>query len=148
MIAIDTNVLIHAYNPHSAQQRQATSWLGRLAEGAEPWGLPVFCLAEFVRVTTHPRIFSPPSPLQDALGALESLLESPSVRVLRPGTAYARLFAEACLEAETVGNLAFDAQIVAVCRESGANRLLTTDKDFLRFRRLDLLSLEDDPEAP
>jgi predicted nucleic acid-binding protein len=32
-----------------------------------------------------------------------------------------------------VGNLAFDAQIVAVCRESGVRALLTEDRDFSRF---------------
>jgi len=40
------------------------------------------------------------------------------------------------------GNLVFDAQIVAVCREGGASELLTEDRDFARFpgfrmRRLD-----------
>ena len=45
----------------------------------------------------------------------------------------ARLFAEAVREADAIGNLVFDAQIVALCRESGVSRLLTEDRDFDRF---------------
>jgi predicted nucleic acid-binding protein len=37
------------------------------------------------------------------------------------------------LEAGSRGNLVFDAQIVAVCREHGAGTLLTEDRDFRRF---------------
>jgi predicted nucleic acid-binding protein len=43
------------------------------------------------------------------------------------------LFLEAVREADAIGNLVFDAQIVAVCRESGVSRLLTEDRDFARF---------------
>lgn len=32
------------------------------------------------------------------------------------------------------GNLVFDAQIVAVCREAGISALLTEDRDFARFQ--------------
>jgi predicted nucleic acid-binding protein len=31
------------------------------------------------------------------------------------------------------GNLAFDAQLVAVCREHGVVEILTEDRDFARF---------------
>ena len=147
MIAIDSNVLIHAYNPDSPRHPAARSWLASLAESPGPWGLPVFCLAEFVRITTHPRVFRPPSTLRRSLEALEAVLKSPSVRLLCPGPMFPRFFSQACSEGEVGGNLAFDAQIVAVCRENGVSRLLTTDRDFLRFRRLALLSLEDDPAA-
>jgi len=45
-------------------------------------------------------------------------------------------------EANAVGNLVYDAQIVAVCRESGVTTLLTEDRDFRRFADLDLRHLE------
>lgn len=144
MIAVDTNVLVHAHRSGLAGHRSAVAWLRHLAEGAIPWGLPVFCLGEFVRVVTHPRVLDPPSTLDEALAAVRSLLRSPSARVLSPGPAWPELFEEAVREGETRGNLAFDAQIVAVCREHGASRLLTRDRDFARFGGLELLS----PDAP
>ncbi len=41
------------------------------------------------------------------------------------------------------GNLAFDAQIVAVCREHGCDRLSTLDRDFARFKSFRTLSIND-----
>ena len=56
---------------------------------------------------------------------------------------YAQLFLGCAREADTRGNLAFDAQIVAVCREHGCNTLLTLDRDFARFKKFKTLSLNE-----
>jgi len=133
VIAVDTNVLIYAHREELPQHRQALAWLRHLAEGPVPWALPVFCLGEFIRVVTHPRIFDPPSPLDLALAALDTLLQSPTLRVLFPGPRYAAFFCQCVLEADARGNLAFDAQIAAVCKEQGASILLTLDRDLPAF---------------
>lgn len=143
MIAVDTNVLIYAHREELPQHQQALAWLLALAEGSGPWGLPVFCIGEFVRVITHPRVFDPPSSLDQAAAALESLLASPSLQVLVPGADYPRHFLDCVREADARGNLAFDAQIVAVCRENGCDRLLTLDRDFARFKKFRTLSPTD-----
>lgn len=95
--------------------------------------MPVFCLGEFVRIVTHRKLFHPPSTVAEATATLEGLLASPSLTVLSPGARYWPLFREALREARAVGNLAFDAQIVALCREHGVRALLTEDRDFRRF---------------
>ena len=47
------------------------------------------------------------------------------------------MFFDRCVrEAEARGNLAFDAQIAAVCLEHGARDVWTFDRDFSRFREL------------
>ena len=145
MIAVDTNVLVYAHRSSLKGHERALLWLRHLAEGNLPWGLPVFCLGEFVRIVTHPRILDPPSTLDEALGALNGLLASPSVRVLSPGPQYPALFRDAVQAADARGNLAFDAQIAAVCRENGATRMLTLDRDFTRFPGLQVVSLAGDP---
>lgn len=133
MIAVDTNVLVYAHREETPHHRPALARLRELAQGNAQWGVPVFCLGEFVRVVTHPAVFSPPSPLDEAVGALEGLLGSPSLTVLSPGERYWPLLRDALAEARAVGNLAFDAQIVALCRESGVRALVTEDRDFRRF---------------
>lgn len=100
-----------------------------------------------MRVVTHPRILDRPSSLEEAWEAIEGLLESPTLRVLYPGDRYPALFHKALEEAQARGNLAFDAQIIAVCRERGASRLLTLDRDFARFPGVATLSPDDVPEA-
>jgi predicted nucleic acid-binding protein len=126
VIAVDTNILVY-------EHLRALARLRALAEGEARWAIPVFCLGEFVRVVTHAAVFQPPSTLDEAVGALDALLESPSLLVLSPGERYWPLLREALSEAHAAGNLAFDAQIVAVCRESGVRTLLTEDRDFRRF---------------
>jgi toxin-antitoxin system PIN domain toxin len=145
VIAVDTNVLVHAHREGLAHQGRALLWLRTLAEGRVPWGLPVFCLGEFVRVVTHPRVLDPPSTVSQAVAALEGLLESPTLRVLSPGPRYAELFFDAVRQADARGNLSFDAQIFAVCRERGASRLLTLDRDFARFPGIRIVTLDVEP---
>jgi hypothetical protein len=140
LIAVDTNVLVTAHRDGLAGHDEALAWLRKLAEGPVPWGIPVFCLGEFVRVATHPRVLDPPSTLEQAIEAIRGLLASPSVRVLSPAQHWPVLFREMLVAGDARGNLAFDAQIAAVCREHGADRLLSGDRDFDRFPRIEIVS--------
>ncbi|HEV2438584.1 MAG TPA: TA system VapC family ribonuclease toxin [bacterium] len=141
MIAIDTNILVYAHRPEFSQYARARERLTALAEGSALWALPVFCLGEFIRITTHPRFLTPPSTLDESLAALSGLLESPSLSILVPGDRFWALFQAALRESRSTGNLAFDAQIVAVCREHGARPLLTEDRDFGRFKEFPVEAL-------
>ncbi len=145
MIAVDTNILVSAHRSGTEHHEPALAWVRHLAEGRRPWGLPVFCVGEFVRVVTHPRVLDPPSTLDQAIGALEGLLASPTLRLLEPGPAFLELYFEALRAGDARGNLAFDAQIAALCLEHGADRLLTLDRDFARFPGLELLSVQEAP---
>lgn len=133
MIAVDTNVLVYAHREEFAEHRAARELLMSLAEGAALWGIPVFCLGEFLRVVTHPEILRPPTPLKTATATLGTLLESASLRILAPGDQFPRLLFEAVAQARATGNLVVDAQIVAVCREHGVRALRSNDRDFARF---------------
>jgi toxin-antitoxin system PIN domain toxin len=141
VIAVDTNILVYAHRQELAQHGAALGVLTQLAEGDAPWAIPVFCLAEFVRVATHARLFDPPYSADEACTAIDRILESPSLRVLQPGQRFMPLFLAAVREANAVGNLVFDAQIVAVCREAGVSRFLTEDRDFARFNKFPIEGL-------
>jgi toxin-antitoxin system PIN domain toxin len=136
LIAVDTNILVYAHREELPQHERARRRLTALAEGAARWAIPVFCLGEFIRVITHPRVFDPPFTPAEACDALTRIAGSPSLVVLTPGERFWPLLDEAVREADAVGNLAFDAQIAALCRESGVSALLTEDRDFERFRDL------------
>lgn len=136
MIAVDTNILVYAHREELPQHRAARDRLTALAEGDAPWAIPVFCLGEFIRVVTHPRLFDPPHTIGEACDALDRILESPSLRILNPGERFWAMLADAVREADAAGNLVFDAQVAALCRESGVSALLTEDRDFARFPRL------------
>ena len=132
MIAIDTNILVYAHREEYPRHVEAKANIVKLAVGAAPWGVPVFCLGEFVRVVTHRRILSPPSTLEQAVAFLDRLNESESYRVLLPDVDYFSDLKAALALGGARGNLAFDAQIAALCARHGAT-LLTADHDFARF---------------
>ena len=141
MIAVDTNILIYADREEMPLHGLALDALRRLAEGPEAWGLPVFCIGEFLRVISHHCVFDPPTPVLEAMASLESLLRSPSARLLSPNEQYLPLLRRVLSESAAAGNLVFDAQIVALCLEHGATTLLTEDRDFHRFPGVTALPL-------
>jgi len=145
LIAVDTNILVYAHREEFDEHEAALIWLNHLARGSVPWGLPVFALGEFIRVVTHARVFDPPTAIERAIAALHALLDMPSVRVLGPDRAYPSHLLEAVRIGRAAGNLAFDAQIAAVCREHGVGRLLTRDRDFSRFPWIEIVDLDAEP---
>jgi toxin-antitoxin system PIN domain toxin len=132
VIAVDTNILVYAHREEAPEHARALAALTELAEGQAAWALPVFVLAEFLRVVTHPNMTSP-TPTPEAVAKLDRLLDSPSLRLLVPGSRYWEILKDVSLEAAVRGNLFIDAQIAAVCLEHGATTLLTEDRDFRRF---------------
>ncbi len=142
MIAVDTNVLVYAHRAETALHQTATRQLVELAAGRGLWGLPVFCAGEFIRVVTHRRVFNPPSTLDEAIRFLERVVAAPGCRILRPESGFFELLTTVAREADARGNLAFDAQIAALCREHGVSALLTNDRDFARFEGLRLRYLD------
>ncbi len=141
MIAIDTNILVYAHREELPLHRKARARLVGLAEGFDPWALPVFCIGEFLRVVTHPKVFDPPSTLRQAVQAIGNLLESPSCVILNPAEGFWPILAQTAKDADTRGNIVYDAQIVAVCREHGVREILSEDRDFSRFEGIALHTL-------
>lgn len=141
MIAVDTNILLYADREETPQHASALRAIRRLAEGNEAWAVPVQCVGEFLRVVSHDRVFQPPTPVADALASIESLLASPSARLLVPGDRYLTILRQVLTRSGVRGNLVFDAQIAAVCLEHGATKLLTEDRDFTRFAGIEVLPL-------
>jgi toxin-antitoxin system PIN domain toxin len=85
------------------------------------------------RVVTHPRVFDPPTDLETALDDLDSLLQSPSLTLLREGPRHSVFMQRLLRSGQAAGNLAHDAHIAALIVEHGVGELWTADRDFARF---------------
>ena len=133
MQAIDTNVLVYSEIISSTHHRAAKRLLTRLADGPVPWAIPWPCLYEFLRVVTHPRVFSPPVPLALALHDLDQILGSPALVLLSETPRHAEVMRAVVGESGVTGNLLHDAHIATLCIEHGVSELLTGDRDFSRF---------------
>ena len=71
MILIDTNVLVYAYREDAPGHPAYRSWLDEVINSDEAYGSSDLVLSAFLRVVTHPRIFSPrvPSSMHSSLPA-------------------------------------------------------------------------------
>lgn len=98
----------------------------------EPLGLADVVLAGFVRIVTHPRVFTPPASSEQAFGFVGALLAQPSAIRVVPGPRQWATFEALCRESGAKGNLISDAYLAALAIDTGCE-LITTDHDFARF---------------
>lgn len=136
MIAVDTNVLVYAHRAESAFHTPAFACVKSLAEGGQPWGIPVSCLHEFLAVVTNPKVFKPASNLEQALAQVDAWLASPQAHVLHSGSQHWRILSELTRKGRLQGGQFHDARIAAICVESGVSVLWSADRDFGRFKAL------------
>lgn len=85
-----------------------------------------------MRVATHPRAFSPPAPIDEALAFADALRAEPNAVLLAPGPRHWEIFERLCTASGAKGNLVADAYLAALAVETGSERI-TTDRDFSRF---------------
>ena len=133
MIAVDSNLLVYAHREDSAWHAAAFDHIVRLAEGRAPWAIPWPCIHEFLAIVTHPRIYSPPSPLGKAIDQVEAWLESPSVVLLSESEDYWLEFRTILTAGRVSGPQVHDARVAALCQQHGVTELWSADRDFGRF---------------
>ncbi|MFZ5482381.1 MAG: type II toxin-antitoxin system VapC family toxin [Myxococcota bacterium] len=133
MIAVDTNLLVYAHRRDSPFHVPARNLVRDLAESGEDWAIPWPCLHEFYSIATHPRLYSPPSTVEQALRQIEAWLASPSLHVLSEGAGHWRALASLARAASVVGPRIHDARIAALCAQHGVRELWSADRDFSRF---------------
>jgi len=136
MIAVDSNVLVYAHREDSAWHDPASACLQRLAEARALWAIPWPCLHEFFAIVTHPRIYTPPTPLERALDQVRAWLESPTLVLLSETEDYWQQLEGLLRSAHVSGPQVHDARVAALCLEHGITQLWTADRDFSRFPTL------------
>jgi toxin-antitoxin system PIN domain toxin len=140
VIAVDTNVLVYAHRAESPFFTPAFDCLRTLAEGHQPWGIPVSCLHEFLSVVTNPRIFNPASTTAQALAQVDAWLASPQAQILHSGAQHWAILGELARSAKLQGGQFHDARIAAICMENHVSVLWSADRDFGRFKGLKTLN--------
>lgn len=134
MFVADTNLLLYAANRHSPFYPRCQELLDTWHRQAEAWFLTWGICYEFLRVSTHPRVFPSPLSAQDAWSFLDSVLRSPGIGVLTATERHASVLGQVLREVPFLsGNRMHDAQTAVLMREHGIRRVYTRDTDFHRF---------------
>lgn len=135
---IDVNILLYASDRHCAEYDRAAEFLTQCVDGSE-----VFCIAwltamSYLRMATHPKIFSSPLTHQEAVENIEALISMPHARVLSEREGFWAAYQELSATVLTRANLVPDVHLAAVLRVNGVRVLYTRDRDFLKFPSLDV----------
>ena len=136
MIAVDTNLLVHAHQREASLHSKAREAIRRLAESPVPWAISLHCFVEFYGVATHPKLWKNPSTPEQALDQISAWRESPSLRVLCDSHGVLDKLAELAVSGSVRGPLIHDARIASSCLVGGVAELWTVDRDYSRFPAL------------
>jgi hypothetical protein len=135
-------VLLNAHRIEQSHHEVARATVERTVNDGRPFAVSELVLGSFVRIATHRRALSPPTPLAEALAFCESLRSRPNARLVTPGPRHWDLFTDLCRRFDASGNLASDAYLAALAIESGC-QWVSFDRDFARFPQLDWRSPAD-----
>jgi toxin-antitoxin system PIN domain toxin len=133
MIAVDTNILVYAHRRDAEFHGPAADCIRTLAEAKAAWAIPWPCLHEFYAISTHPRIYDPPSSRDQVIRQIDAWLVSPALVVLAEPEGYWVRLKAMLTAAKVSGPLVHDARIAALCTSQGVRELWTVDRDFGRF---------------
>lgn len=142
-LVIDTNVLVYAVHQTAPQHAAARAFVEeRRSKGGfcVTWSI----LYEWLRVVTHPRVFSRPLVPAEARRFVLSLALDPAVDILEHTGNHARVLDEVLTDLPHLrGNLMHDAHIAALMKEHGVSTIATADQHFRLFTFLKIINPAD-----
>jgi hypothetical protein len=135
LILVDANILLYAEDSLHPRHEQARAWWDAQLSGN---GIVCLCwtvLCAFVRIATNKRVFESPLSLEQAVARVQSWLDQPCTRVIRPTERHWIVFQQVLTDGQAVANLVTGAHLAALAIEHGCE-LASTDFDFARFPKL------------
>ncbi len=135
MKLLDVNVVLAAHRDDHPHFEVARGWLDELLLTGARFSVIDMVAGAFLRVATNRRIFSVPTPMEDAFAYLRALRGQPGHALLAPGPSHLSLLQQLCEDLDVSGDLIPDAQLAAIAVEH-ACELVSFDRDFARFPAL------------
>lgn len=131
---IDTNILLDAANSGSPEHQAAKGFLDKQLRSGDPWCTTWPILYEFLRVSTHSRVFPKPLKPRQALDFIASLASREEVAILMATVRHLEVL-EGIVGglSHPAGNLFHDIHTATLMREHGVPEIITADTDFLQF---------------
>ncbi len=134
MRVVDTNILLYAADRDSEFHSPCRTFLERLRADTVPSYLSWTICYEFLRVSTHHRVFRSPWTAGAAWSFIEALLAGPGFDLLTETARHQAVLTQTLAELpELRGNVLHDAHTAVLMRENGISEICTRDSDFVRF---------------
>lgn len=138
---IDTNILLYAANRDCREHATARKFLESALRSTGLAYLSEGICYEFLRASTHAKVF--PSPLEgpQALAWVRTLLDASNFHLISSGPNHWHTLNSllSSLHAAS-GNLFFDIRTATLMQEHGIRTIYTADTDFLQFKDLEVIN--------
>lgn len=140
--AIDTNILVYAYNLDSSLNPKASSFLEEnVLTGKIKACLPYQCLYEFFAIITDVKRVEKPLYPEEAKGILGTYMNARNIPKIYPRKSNLRNTLGLLLKYNITKQEIFDAVFVATLLDNGISGVITNDtKHFSRFDFLSVLN--------
>lgn len=135
MLLCDVNIFVYAHREDAPNHSDYLAWLEGLINSDQNFAVSELVLSGFLRIVTHPKIFNPPSSLEDALEFITGIRNLPNCVVVAPNERHWEIFQNLCISTNAKGNHIPDAYHAALAIESGCE-WITTDRGFSRYAGL------------
>ena len=138
---IDTNILLYAVNTDAPQHTSAINFLAEKLATSDAWYLTEGIAYEFLRVSTHAKVFPEPLAWEQSVQFLQALWVRENVTVLTAGVDHWLTLASALPNIHfPAGNLFFDIRTYVLMLEHGVRSIYSADSDFLQFHGIDVIN--------
>lgn len=136
--SLDANVLLYASDRSSDRHDRARRFVESCAASGEILCLAWPTLMAYLRIATHPRIFSAPLSPKESLDNISALIGLPHVRTVAELDGFLEVYKQVGGGVPVRGNLVPDAHVAAILFQHGVRTLYTNDRDFRKFQSLDV----------
>jgi hypothetical protein len=126
LIAIDTNILVHAHREDSPFHLQAAQRVIELTEGMSPSAIPWPCRHEFLS--------------KRAVDQVDAWRQSPTVTLLTETPDHWATLRRLLVDDHVNGPKVHDARIASLCEQHGVHELWSLDRDFGRLPALSVVN--------
>jgi toxin-antitoxin system PIN domain toxin len=137
--SIDANVLLFASDRASTRHDAACAFLESCATSQDTLCLTWLTLMAYVRIATHPKIFSAPLAPEHALANVNALLSMPRTRVVTEQGDFMNAYRHVTAGLIVHGNLVPDAHVATILFQHGVRTLYSHDRDFRTFLTLEVI---------
>jgi uncharacterized protein len=138
VLCVDVNVLVDGFRSSAPAHPQVRGWLEAAVEGPEQIALLPQVASAFVRIVTNRRIFTEPTPPEEAIAFVDALLTAPRALLVSPGRGRWAIFVGLVRGQHLTGDDVPDAFIASAAIDLGAT-LVTSDRGFRRFPGLRII---------
>jgi uncharacterized protein len=135
---LDANLLLYASDESSPHHRRSRELVARAALGPEIVYLFWPTIMAYLRIATHPAVFPQPLSMAEAIGNIDALIGRAHVRTPGEQESFWRRFVAVAGDARPIGNAVADTQIVSLMIAHGVKTIWTHDRDFRRFRGIEV----------